>query len=254
MTPILISLVVCAILIAGSLAGILLRRRVPEHHLDPSTKDVVRLGCALVATMSGLVLGLLTTSAKSTFDGERDEIRHLTSNVALLDWLLTRYGPEARQARVQLRESVAVMVERIWTDGTVHAAHLAPMQTSPEGERAYEAIRALAPKDELQKHYRDYALQAANTILQTRLTLYQQTDSGMPKLFLGVLLFWLFVLFASFSLFSPINATGFAALVLVALCISGAIFVILEMYQPFSGLVQIDDGLLRNALPPLKAG
>ena len=125
------------------------------------------------------------------------------------------------------------------------------MQTSAAGENAYEAIRVLPAKDDLQRHYRDEALRTATTVLQTRLTLYQQTDSGMPKLFLGVLVFWLFVLFASFSLFSPINTTGFAALVLVALCISGAIFVILEMYQPFSGLVQIDSDTLRNALPPL---
>ena len=252
MNGILVSLVVCAVLIAGSFAGVLLRRRLPENHLDPSTKDVVRLGCALVATMSGLVLGLLTNSAKSNFDVQRDEIRHVAANVALLDWLLTKYGPDAHQARVQLREAIATMIPRIWTDGTVHAAHLAPMQTSPQGERAYESIRALAPKDDLQRHYRDYALQTSQSILQNRLALYQQSDSAMPKLFLGVLIFWLFVLFASFSLFSPINSIGFAALVLVALCISGAIFVILEMYQPFAGLVQIDSDMLRNALPPLK--
>lgn len=248
----MISLFVCAVLLTGSLAGVLLRRRLPEQHLDTSTKDVVRLGCALVATMSGLVLGLLTNSAKSTYDAQRDEIRQLTASVALLDWLLAKYGPEAHQARLQLRETIAAMIPRIWNDGAVHAAHQAPMQTSAAGENAYEAIRALAGKDDVQRHYRDEALRTATTILQTRLTLYQQTDAGMPRVFLGVLIFWLFVLFASFSLFSPINTTGFAALVLVALCISGAIFVILEMYQPFDGLVQIDGSTLRNALPPLR--
>jgi hypothetical protein len=247
----MISLIVCAVLLVGSFAGVLLRRRLPENHLDSPTKDMVRLGCALVATMSGLVLGLLTNSAKSTYDGQRDEIRQLTASVALLDWLLAKYGPEAHPARLQLRDAIAAMIPRIWNDGTIHAAHQAPMQTSAVGENAYEAIRGLAAKDDLHRHYRDEALRTATTILQTRLALYQQTDSGMPKLFLGVLIFWLFVLFASFSLFSPINTTGLAALVLVALCISGAIFVILEMYRPFSGLVQIDSETLRNALPPL---
>jgi hypothetical protein len=253
LSPVTISLIVCAVLMGGSLAGVLLRRRLPQQHLDPSTKDMVRLGCALVATMSGLVLGLLTNSAKLTFDSQRDEIRQLTASVALLDWLLTKYGPEAHEARVQLREAIAGMIPRIWNDGAVHAAHKAPMQTTAAGESAYEAIRALAAKDDLHRHYRDEALRTATTILQTRLTLYQQTDSGMPRLFLGVLVFWLFVLFASFSLFSPINTTGFAALVLVALCIAGAIFVILEMYQPFSGLVQINSDTLRNVLPQLPA-
>jgi hypothetical protein len=127
------------------------------------------------------------------------------------------------------------------------------MSTSAEGEKAYETIRLLAPKDELQRHYREYALNAVHAIMQTRLALYQQSHSGLPQLFLLVLIFWLFVLFASFSLFSPINPTGFTALLLIALCISGAIFVILEMYRPFTGLVQIDSHILSNALPPLKA-
>ena len=126
------------------------------------------------------------------------------------------------------------------------------MQTSSEGERAYESILSLAAKDDLQRHYRDRALATAQTILQTRLTLYQQSDdSGMPRIFLVVLVFWLFVLFASFSLFSPINATGFTALVLIALCISGAILMILEMYQPFGGALQIRSDMLSNALAPL---
>src|SRR5258708_2214607 len=130
------------------LAGVLLRRRLPEGHLDSPTKDMVRLGCALVATMSGLVLGLLTNSAKSTFDAQRDEILQLAASVALLDWLLSKYGPQAQPARLQLRDAIAAMIPRIWDDGTVHAAHQAPMQTSTEGEKAYESIRSLPAKDD----------------------------------------------------------------------------------------------------------
>jgi hypothetical protein len=247
-----IALVVCAVMVAGCIVGIVVRRRLPESHLDSSTRDVVRLGCALVATMSGVVLGMLTTAAKANYDVQRDEIRALAAQAALLDWLLTKYGPEAATARVQLRQALAVMVERIWNDGTVGAAHLGPMKTSPEGETVYESIRALAPGGDLQKHYRDYALQSVHTVLQARLTLYHQSDSAMPELFLVVLVFWLFVLFASFSLFSPINATAFVALALIALCVSGAIFVILELYQPFGGLMQIHSDMLRNAVRPLK--
>lgn len=252
MNALAVSLLICAVLILGSLTGIMLRRYLPETHLDSSTKDVVRLGCALVATMSGMVLGMLTSSAKANYDAQRDEIRALASQSALLDWLLTKYGPEAAPARVQLRDALAVMVKRIWNDGAIGAAHLHPMQASPEGETVYESIRTLVPRDDLQRHYRDYALQSAHIVLQARLTLYHQTDTVMPELFLVVLVFWLFVLFASFSMFSPINATGFVALTLIALCVSGAIFVILELYRPFGGLMQIHSDMLRNAVAPLR--
>lgn len=252
MNALAISLAICVVLIMGGLTGILLRRCLPETHLDSSTKDVVRLGCALVATMSGMVLGMLTSSAKANYDAQRDEIRSLASQAALLDWLLSKYGPEAAPSRVQLRDALSVMVKRIWNDGAIGAAHLGPMQTSPEGETVYESIRGLAPADDMQKHYRDHALESAHIVLQARLTLYHQTDSVMPELFLVVLVFWLFVLFASFSLFTPINTTAFIALTLIALCVSGAIFVILELYQPFSGLMQIHSDILSNAIPPMR--
>ena len=73
----------------------------------------------------------------------------------------------------------------------------------------------------------------------------------MPPLFLTVLVAWLFVLFVSFSLFSPINPTALAAIVIIALSASAAIFLILEMYQPFSGVMRIDSEPLRQALAPL---
>ena len=112
-----IAMIVCAVLLGGSAAGVLVRRRLPENHLDSSTKDLVRLGCALVATMSGMVLGLLTSSAKTAFDVQRDEIRQLTANVAMLDWLLSKYGPEARPARQHLRNTVAAMIHLDRRDG-----------------------------------------------------------------------------------------------------------------------------------------
>jgi hypothetical protein len=66
-----------------------------------------------------------------------------------------------------------------------------------------------------------------------------------------VLVFWLIILFVSFGLFAPPNATVFAALFVCALSVSGAIFLILELDQPFEGHIQISSGPLRNALAHL---
>ena len=94
-------------------------------------------------------------------------------------------------------------------------------------------------------------MQTIDTILQERLILYEQSGTHMPVPFLVVLVFWLCLLFASFSLFSPLNPIAFAAIVLIALSASGAIFLILEMYRPFEGIMRIDAEPLRNALLPL---
>ena len=69
--------------------------------------------------------------------------------------------------------------------------------------------------------------------------------------FLVVLVFWLTILFISFGLFAPPNATVIATLFVCALSVSGAIFLILELDQPFEGLIRISSAPLRNALAHL---
>jgi hypothetical protein len=243
-------LIICALLVGGALVGALLRHLLPDHHLDTHAKDIVRLGCALIATISGLVLGLLINSAKTTYDAQRDEIRQLATNITLLDHMLELYGSEATPARQLVREALPVLVDRIWSNGPAKSAD-GPFTASPTGRAAFHAIQTLAPGNGTQQQYQRQALLAANQILQARLILFEQSTSRMPLIFLIVLVFWLCILFASFSLFSPLNPTGFGALVLIALSASGAIFLILEMYQPYTGLMQLDSTPLRQALAPL---
>ena len=81
--------------------------------------------------------------------------------------------------------------------------------------------------------------------------LFERSHAGIPAPFLAILIFWLTMIFVSFCLFSPLNPTSIVALILIDLSASGAIFLILEMGQPFEGLMQISSRALRTALPPL---
>jgi hypothetical protein len=251
MSPLATSLVICAILIGGALVGALLRRTLPENHLDSHAKDVVRLGCGLLATIAGLVLGLLINSAKTNFDTQRDEIRMLAANIVLLDHQLEEFGAEALPVRREMRKALAALVDRIWNEGAVKSTPTAPFTSTTASQTAYRALRDLTPTTDAQRLYQAQALQTFNTLMQARLVLFEQSNAGMPLPFLVVLVFWLFILFTSFSLFSPLSPTALGALVLFALSASGAIFLILEMYQPFSGMMRLDNEPLRQALVPL---
>jgi hypothetical protein len=251
MSTLALCLVIWLLLITGALTGVLLRRQLPQHHLDTHAKDVVRLGCALIATISGLMLSLLINSAKSNYDAQRDEVRQLATNIILLDHLLEQYGPESRLARGDLRAAVAAAVDRIWKVGTVKTERHTPFTATSPGQATERAIRALAPANEAQRLYQSQASQVLTSILQTRIVLYEQSGTHLPVAFLAVLVFWLFVLFVSFSLFSPLSPTALAAIVVIALSASGAVFLILDMSQPYSGLMQIDSAPIRQALTPL---
>src|SRR5882724_5882182 len=106
MNPLLTALIVFVLILGGILAGAGLRKSLPDEHLSAESKDVIRLGSGLVATIAALVLSLLISSAKGSFDVQRNEIRQMTANLILLDRTLDRYGPETRAIRADLRAAV----------------------------------------------------------------------------------------------------------------------------------------------------
>ncbi len=247
MTPFALSCVIFLLVLGGILVGTALRRVLPDHHLSKETQDVVRLGAGLVATIAALVLGLLIGGAKSSFDTRSSQVNQLTANVILLDNLLAQYGPEATPLRKGLRGAINPIVNRLWHEKITTESFTA----TSEGEKLYLAILSLSPQNETQRSLQARAVQVANDLAQTRLLLFVETDNQIPKPFLAILVFWLFIIFLSFSLFSDLNATALAFLCVFGLSASFAIYLILELNEPFSGLMTISDIPLRNALAPL---
>jgi len=101
-------------LLLAVLLGTLLRRRIPEERLDADKKDSVKMAMGLIATMSALLLGLLVSSAKGTYDTCRKEVVQIAAKVTYLDRVLTLYGPEAAGARDSFRSGVLEVVNNIW--------------------------------------------------------------------------------------------------------------------------------------------
>ena len=249
MSPITISLIVFASVFGGALLGILLHASLPQHHLASDSKDIVKLGMGLVGTMSALVLGLLVASAKGSYDAQSAELTQMSANIALLDRALALYGPETKETRDLLRGAVSRMLDQMWSKDGTGASSQAP--TSAGGEILYEKIQGLAPKNDSQRSLQGQALNIAVDIGKTRWLMYEQAITSVSMPLLIVLVLWLTVIFVSFGLFAPFNATVVSSLLVSALSVSGAIFLILEMYGPFSGLIQISSAPLRAALAHL---
>ena len=249
MSPMNIGWIVLACVFGGALLGMALRRVLPEHHLSAESKDVIKLGMALTATMSALVLALLINSAKSSYDAQRNEITQISANIILLDRVLAHYGPEAKEARNLLSHSIAGMIDRIWTEDRSGLAESGP--TTPAAERFFDKIQELSPQNEVQRSLQAQALKLSIDIGQARLLLFEQGGRSIPMPFLVLLVFWVTIIFLSFGLFAPPNATVIATLFLCALSVSGAIFMILELDRPFGGLIQISAAPLRNTIAQL---
>jgi hypothetical protein len=245
MSPITVSLIVFACVFGGALLGIFLHAGLPQHHLAADSKDIVKLGMGLVGTMAALVLGLLVASAKGSYDAQSAELTQMAANIALLDRGLALYGPETKEERALLRGAVSRILDQMWSkDG----ASSSPTAAPSGGEILYEKIQALSPKNDMQRSLHGRALSIAVDIGKIRWLMYAQQATSVSMPLLVVLVLWLTLIFISFGLFAPFNATVVASLFVSALSVSGAIFLILEMYGPYSGLIQISSAPLRAAL------
>jgi hypothetical protein len=245
MSSIAISSIVFACVFGGALCGFALRAALPERHLNPESKDAVKLGMGLVATMAALVLGLLVASAKGAYDAQNTELTQLSANIVVLDRVLAHYGPETKEARDFLRSAVARMLDQTWSKDRAGQSQSEPRTAG--GEVLFDKIEGLAPKDDAQRSLQAQALSIAMSIGQTRWLMYEQGVTSISMPLLIVVVFWLTALFTSFGIFAPRNAIVFASMFISALSVSGAILLILEMYSPYAGLIQISSAPLRAA-------
>lgn len=243
-----ISLVAFGGTFIAALAGIFVREQLPAHHLQGESQEFLKLVLGLIATITALVLGLLISSAHSSFDGQQAEVQKLSVDYYQIDHILSVLGADAATERTVLHGIVADDIERIWAkDGSV-AAKYPPLSAQREGERLFEGIAGMPAKTDLARFGQSRALQLLTSVAETRRLLVEQSQGSLSRPFLVVLIAWLVVLFFGFGLFTRINATVVAALVVGCLSVAGAIFLILEMNQPYGGWMQVSSAPMRDAL------
>ena len=249
MSPFATSAVVFACVFGSSLLGMFVRRLLPDKHLDAESKDAVRLAMGLVATTLALVLGLLIASAKGFYDTQSAELTQLASNVVLLDRILAHYGPEAADLRTLLRSSVTreAAIMFAWDGSTKTHDQPSPLK----GEALFDGIQELSPKNENQRTLQAHALSLGIQVGQARWLILEQRTVPIPMSLLVTLLFWLIILFISFGLLAPPNLTVLGTLLVAAGAVSSAIFLIFEMYHPYTGLIRLSDAPIRAALAQL---
>jgi hypothetical protein len=246
-----ISLLVFVLMFVGALAGVAVRPLLLEKHVQPDSREVVKMATGLVGTLAALVLGLLISSAKSSFDQKTGQVRQMTATIILLDDLLGQYGPEATPVRTLLRKSVQPLADRIWHEGASPTAKPVVFQSTAQSSAFEIQLAGLSPNNDAQRSLQSRAIQAFTDGAQIRLQLFAQTGNSIPTPFLIILIFWLSAIFVSFTLFSQTNLIILASLIVCALSFAGAIFLVLELDNPFTGLMGISSATLRSALSPL---
>ena len=249
MNPTIVGTIVFICTFGGALLGMWLRTALPAHHLAAESRDTMTLGIGLIATMTALVLGLVTASAKSSFDAVDAAVKQTAIQILALDRVLARYGSETAEIRKGLQHAVGARIDMIWPQGSSKPATLDPMRSGvgSAAEGLVDAIRGLKPRDNSQQALQSRALDLSEALLQARWLVLAGTETSVPVPFLVILLFWLTITFASFGLFAPRNATVLAVLFVCALSIGSAVFLVLELDTPFDGVLRVSAAPFRYA-------
>jgi hypothetical protein len=248
MTPIALAAGALVLTFGAALVGMAIRPALPDHHVGDASKDTVMRAVGLVVTLTAIVLGFMVGSAKGYYDDVRDKLNRIAADAIVLDSNLGRFGPDSREARELLRQSMGSAVRMLWPE---HAMTMsAPAADRPlDGlERVQDVIRVLPAHDEAQRSLRARALESSAEMAKEGWLLLELAQTRIQAPLLAILVLWLVSIFLAFGLLAPRNGTVIIALLMSALAASGAIFLILEMYDPLGGLMQIPPATLEASL------
>lgn len=248
MTHLLIFLLVFASVFGCALIGMAVRIRLPEHHLDEESATAIKLATGLIATIAALVLGLMISSAKNSFDTVSGDLERNAVGIIRLDRTLAQYGHGAQPLRALLKRNYGDWIELLASGNSTTLASLDSPRILDHITDFQRKLAQLAPTDTNESLLKIRAEDISDEVFAARWLALMQKRGAIPMTLLMVLVTWLCVIFGTFGLLAPRNATVMFFFLLCALSASGAIFVILEMDTPLTGIVKVSVTPMREAL------
>lgn len=256
------ALLVFSLLLAVTVIGMVVRPLLPEEHKAHETVQLVQLVIGMLLTFAALVLGLMTASAKTNFDTLTNDFRGYAADLIQLDVALRDYGPDADGARHNLRLYTAAAIASTWSaepapSGLDAAKEIAPenIQERLENPRlgdmlnaAERQVRQLIPHDAFHEQVMAAAISQFDRVIRERWKLIEVSHSSISQPFFAMLTFWLMVIFLNFGLIAPRNALALVTIILGAVSIASAIYVIVDLDTPFTGPIVISSQPMRDAL------
>jgi hypothetical protein len=266
MTDLWSSAVVFVILLGSAIIGMLVQRFLSDSHRSRETRELSQAVTGMLVTLAALVLGLLTSSVKQSFDRTESDLRAYAVDLIELGQSLRDFGPPAQAARGLLRTYVIGAIVSTWpgepkppgaTGNEDFPASAAPHPTIESEalgtmlDRVGHQVRGLPQTDQVHNLIAARALERFGRVIDGRWKLLEDAHSSIPMPFYRVLVFWLLIVFATLGLIAPRNLLALAMIVLAAIAIASVMFAIMEMDTPFGGLIYVPSEPMRDALAHL---
>jgi Protein of unknown function (DUF4239) len=229
--------------------GLHLKKLLPEEHATNS-RDMIGAIVGLVSLLVALVLGTLIGSAYAFYSTQKSEIETMAARSIQLDLALSEYGAETMVARQAMKTTLQGVRDAIWgsNSANVDLTVAAPL---PHLKLMDEYLASLDPKTPAQTRFAAAATADAGVIEQTRILVALQLASPVSWPLVVIVVSWALILFCGFGFLSRITPTTIGAMALGAFAVGSALFLILELSRPFSGLFRVPSGAFDQMLAVL---
>jgi hypothetical protein len=244
-----IALIVFVVTVGCGILGLTLQRWPPERHMSDDTRDLINRVTGLVGTMTALVLGLLIASANSFYNTQKSSLEVTASKFLQLDGVLRRYGPEATPVRAQVKAAAIQIYEDDWGHGS--ATPPTVIDSSAAIDALATSLDSLSPTTEAERFRHSRANEIAASIADQRLLTSLQISNSISWPFMIILVSWTSLLFFGFGITVHRNGTSIATLAVAAFAVATAVFLIIELSQPYSGLLRLPPTPLALAIDTL---
>lgn len=246
----LFAISVAAVVFAGGAVGLGLQRHLPEKYTTGGPRDMIGAVVGLLTLLSALVLGLLIWTAYGVYSGQNLAVQNIAARVLQLDLALANYGPETDAGRAQMKQTLVEIVDQVWGRGASKGSVVARDFVAPiDNMRRREAyLDSLHPSTDAQKQSLSSARQIVAAIGQARLQMTFSLSDPVSYPLLLIVVGWLTTLFCGFGLMSRGNFMSLVVVGVGAIAVATAIYVILDLSSPYSGLFRASPAPIEDVL------
>jgi len=233
------------------LLGLFLQRLLPERHMAAGSRDMIGAVMGLLSLLLALVLGTLVGSAYGFFASQKADVESLCARSLELDLAFRQYGPETEPLREALRSSMREALNAIKGDTEAYRRHFELAGYMSKFEKWNDTLASLAPRTPVQTQLISSMSASSQSFQQTRLLMSLQLASSISWPLIVIVVSWAMLLFFGFGVLSRLNATSVGALTFGSFAVASAIFLILELNQPFSGLFRVPAASIEQTIKAL---
>ncbi|APH59057.1 bestrophin-like domain [Granulibacter bethesdensis] len=235
------------VLLGAYRAGLWLRIRLPPHHRNSETSAVVHAVIGMLVTFGAIVLGLMVTSGKEAYDSLSRSVNEEAIQIVQFNRLLIEYRTDIADAQTLLKEFTAHCIYDFndpAPKATAQAKRLMQMEA---------IVRDWTPKTIEKKRLQFELEERLSPLNRVHWQIISQSTSSISKPFYITLILWMLASFFIYGLNADFSIFISVALIVSAISICVALFVVMEMATPLGGVVAVSDAPFRYALQQIKS-